>query len=80
MIKGDAYIRSFAVQLRKALPEEYFAGRDGGDEFIAVLECVDHEKVREILGTIRSEIARYSPGTSGDADQLCGRICTGGRF
>ena len=53
--QGDAYIRSFAVQLRKALPEEYFAGRDGGDEFIAVLE-----KVREILGTIRSEIARYS--------------------
>lgn len=35
--QGDAYIRSFAVQLRKALPEEYFAGRDGGDEFIAVL-------------------------------------------
>ena len=57
--QGDAYIRSFAVQLRKA-PEEYFAGRDGGDEFIAVLECMDHEKVREILGTIRSEIARYS--------------------
>ena len=48
------------MQLRKALPEEYFAGRDGGDEFIAVLECVDHEKVREILGTIRSEIAGYS--------------------
>ena len=42
--QGDAYIRSFAVQLRKALPEEYFAGRDGGDEFIAVLECVDHKK------------------------------------
>lgn len=54
--QGDAYIRSFAVQLRKALPEEYFAGRDGGDEFIAVLECVDHEKVREILGTIRSKL------------------------
>ena len=58
--QGDAYIRSFAVQLRKALPEEYFAGRDGGDEFIAVLECVDHEKVREILEKIRLEIAEYS--------------------
>ena len=23
---------------------------------------------------------RIFPGTSGDADQLCGRICTGGRF
>ena len=58
--QGDAYIRSFAVQLRKALPEEYFAGRDGGDEFIAVLQCVNHEKVREILEKIRLEIAEYS--------------------
>ena len=58
--KGDEYIRSFAVQLRKALPEEYFAGRDGGDEFIAVLEDVNHEQVRNILEKIRSEIAEYS--------------------
>ena len=36
--KGDEYIRSFAIQLRKAVPDEFFAGRDGGDEFIAVLE------------------------------------------
>lgn len=48
--QGDAYIRSFAVQLRKALPEEYFAGRDGGDEFIAVLECMDHEKYGKYWG------------------------------
>lgn len=47
--KGDAYIRSFAVQLRKSLPEEYFAGRDGGDEFIAVLKDVDHAAVKKIL-------------------------------
>ena len=58
--KGDEYIRSFAVQLRKALPKEYFAGRDGGDEFIAVLENVDHEKVRMILEKIRTEIGEYS--------------------
>ena len=36
--KGDEYICSFAIQLRKAVPDEFFAGRDGGDEFIAVLE------------------------------------------
>ena len=34
--RGDQYIRSFAEQLRAALPEKYFVGRDGGDEFIAV--------------------------------------------
>ena len=41
--KGDEYIRSFAIQLREAVPEEFFAGRDGGDEFIAVLKGLDHE-------------------------------------
>ena len=35
--QGDAYIRSFAVQLRKALPEEYLSGRDGGDELLLYL-------------------------------------------
>lgn len=58
--KGDEYIRSFAIQLRKSLPEEYFAGRDGGDEFIAILENVDHEKVRMILEKVRTEIDEYS--------------------
>ena len=58
--KGDAYIRSFAVQLRKSLPEEYFAGRDGGDEFIAVLKDVDHAAVKKILEKIRTEMAGYS--------------------
>ena len=36
--KGDEYIRSFAVQLRIAVADEYFVGRDGGDEFISVLK------------------------------------------
>ena len=44
--KGDEYIRSFAIQLREAVPEEFFAGRDGGDEFIAVLRGLDHNGVR----------------------------------
>lgn len=34
--KGDEYIRTFAIQLRKAIPAQYFVGRDGGDEFIAI--------------------------------------------
>ena len=47
--RGDQYIRSFAEQLRAALPEKYFVGRDGGDEFIAVLKQVDHEQVKDCL-------------------------------
>lgn len=58
--KGDEYIRSFAIQLREAVPEEFFAGRDGGDEFIAVLKGLDHEGVRKCLQNIRNQSAEYS--------------------
>ncbi len=44
--KGDEYIRSFAVQLRKAVPEEYFVGRNGGDEFLAILRGLNREEVK----------------------------------
>lgn len=42
--KGDEYIRSFAIQLRIAVADEYFVGRDGGDEFIAVLKNVTRHR------------------------------------
>lgn len=58
--RGDQYIRSFAEQLRAALPEKYFVGRDGGDEFIAVLKQVDHEHVKDCLQMIREQTERYS--------------------
>lgn len=58
--KGDEYIRSFAIQLREAVPEEFFAGRDGGDEFIAVLKGLDHEGVRKCLQNISNQAAEYS--------------------
>ena len=58
--RGDQYIRSFAEQLRAALPEKYFVGRDGGDEFIAVLKQVDHEQVKDCLQMIREQTERYS--------------------
>ncbi len=58
--KGDEYIRTFAIQLRKAVPQEWFVGRDGGDEFIAVFTGADHPKVRECLGNIRTQCRDYS--------------------
>ena len=39
--KGDEYIRSFARQLGRVASETCFVGRDGGDEFIAVLRDTD---------------------------------------
>ena len=58
--KGDAYIKSFAVQMRMALPEKYFAGRDGGDEFIAVMTGVGHADVQKCLADIRKQTEEYS--------------------
>lgn len=58
--KGDEYIRSFAVQLRIAVADEYFVGRDGGDEFISVLKNVTRMQVEECLRDIREQAAKYS--------------------
>ena len=58
--KGDKYIRSFAEQLRLAVPSQHFVGRDGGDEFIAILygvseRCIAGERFRRMLEAIGSE-------------------------
>lgn len=58
--KGDEYIRSFAVQLRKAVPEEYFVGRNGGDEFLAILRGLNREEVEACMNHIRTQTAEYS--------------------
>ena len=58
--KGDEYIRSFAVQLRKAVPEEYFVGRNGGDEFLAILRGLNREEVEACMKHIRTQTAEYS--------------------
>ena len=58
--KGDEYIRSFAAQLRKAVPEKYFVGRNGGDEFLAILRGLNREEVEACMNHIRTQTAEYS--------------------
>lgn len=58
--KGDEYIRSFAVQLAKLASEDCFVGRDGGDEFIAVVRHCDHKLVSELLNVLRAYCDEYS--------------------
>lgn len=58
--KGDKYIRSFAEQLRLAVPSQHFVGRDGGDEFIAILYGVDWDGAQDVLRSIRAQTAEYS--------------------
>ena len=58
--KGDEYIRAFAGQLRLAVPPQHFVGRDGGDEFIAILRGVDWDSAQTVLHSIRAQTAEYS--------------------
>ena len=51
---GDAYIRSFADQLRLAVPEGQFAGRDGGDEFIAIFKDTESSAVHNSLHKLKN--------------------------
>ena len=58
--KGDEYIHSFAEQLRLSVPSQHFVGRDGGDEFIAILYGVDWDGAQDVLRSIRAQTAEYS--------------------
>ena len=58
--KGDEYIRSFAQQLGSVASETCFVGRDGGDEFIAVLWDADRAAVESCLARVRANVNEYS--------------------
>lgn len=58
--KGDEYIRSFAQQLGRVASETCFVGRDGGDEFIAVLWDTDRATVESCLAQVRMNVDEYS--------------------
>ena len=58
--KGDEYIRSFAQQLGRVASEGCFVGRDGGDEFLAVLWDADQATVDSCLARIRVNVNEYS--------------------
>jgi diguanylate cyclase (GGDEF)-like protein len=58
--KGDEYIRSFAQQLGRVASEACFVGRDGGDEFIAVLWDADRAAVESRLARVRANVNEYS--------------------
>ena len=57
---GDAYIRSFAEQLAKIAGPACFVGRDGGDEFIAMMQNASHADVEAQLAKLRALCAEYS--------------------
>lgn len=58
--KGDEYIRSFALQLKKIESDSCFVGREGGDEFIAILKNATKETVETCLAKLKAYAAEYS--------------------
>lgn len=59
-VVGDALILNFAHLLRTSIPERYFVGRYGGDEFIAVLTETDEDATRQILDTLQNAVDQYN--------------------
>ncbi len=63
---GDAYIHRFAVCLRASMPAEQFVGRNGGDEFIAVIHDLNKEQIEQCLAKVHKDMdeeAREYPDT-----------------
>ena len=58
--KGDEYIRSFARLLRQTIPSQHFVGRDGGDEFLAILYDVNRESALAVMRAIQKQAAERS--------------------
>ena len=55
-------------------------GRDGGDEFIAILYGVDWDGAQDVLRSIRAQTAEYSPPAPRDAPELCGSCAIASDF
>jgi len=57
---GDALILTFALMLRENIPEKYFVGRYGGDEFIAIVTGEDSLLPTNIAHTVQDSITLYN--------------------
>lgn len=57
---GDTLILNFATIIRKSIPSKHFVGRNGGDEFIAILYDTDEIEVKGILESIERNIGKYN--------------------
>lgn len=59
-VAGDSLIANFANILRTNIPNRYFVGRYGGDEFIATLQDVDETEVISILQNVRAGVDQFN--------------------
>ena len=59
-LAGDTLIMNFAHIIRTSIPEKYFVGRYGGDEFIAVTHGMGKEEMKACLASVREQMAEES--------------------
>ncbi len=57
---GDTVIQNFANILRLTIPSKHFVGRNGGDEFIAIIYNTSVEEVEKILENIKKATEKYN--------------------
>ena len=59
-VVNDSLIMNFAHIIRTSIPEKYFVGRYGGDEFIALLNDVTQQDVEDIILQVQNEARCYN--------------------
>lgn len=64
---GDQLIFDFAQLLRQTIPEKYFVGRYGGDEFMAVIYDTNKQEIEEILEKLCIEIEQHNHNENTEA-------------
>lgn len=64
---GDQLIFDFAQLLRQTIPEKYFVGRYGGDEFMAVIYDTNKQEIEEILEKLCVEIEQHNHNENTEA-------------
>lgn len=58
---GDRMIYTFATLLRQAVPNKYFVGRFGGDEFILIAKNVSSkQEIEQLLAHIKQSIEAFN--------------------
>lgn len=58
--EGDKLILNFSQLIRANIDEQYFVGRYGGDEFIAVVPQTTQEALQKIAANVRKATAKYN--------------------
>ena len=58
--EGDKLIANFSKLIRESIDAQYFVGRYGGDEFIAIIPQTSIDELTKIAANVREAAAKYN--------------------